>query len=506
MHAPPNRLLFCLLIPVAGVFLTLPAAAQKVQVYVTSQAGDRISAKPPASFGKAAAGGPGFRVDEKVRDQEIVGFGASFLEAGLVALNSLDARRQEQVLKSLFDPKNGAGFTAMKTVIGATDFMSAGPWYTYDDNPGDTELKLFSIRRDLGPNGLITFIRRARRYGQFVLQAPMDYPPDWMLFDVKTNQDVDPRYFDALARYYLRYVREYEKQGVFIDFVSLFNEPRVYTRISPEKIRDLLRDHVGPLFAREGVKSRIQPCETNNRQRTAQYWPVILDDPQARKYAGAIAYHGYGYKDYERIAELHRRYPDLKLWMTEVCHAYQTGLVARNIVLPRRDYEDGDFWGNEILNDLESGASAWIYWNMILDERGGPWLVSEVHRDPDNNQQHPVVIIDRRAKEAIYTGLYYYLAHFSKFVRPGAVRVGVTGSDQNRDRIPQGGMAGSQLAGGSASGTDGVRCLAFQAKNGKMIAQILNRRNQPAAVNLEWHGRTLRLELPALSITSCLWD
>ena len=462
------------------VLIVLPAAAQTVRVFVTSQAGDRIAAKPSLRFGPGRGGAQAIRIDEAVRDQEIVGFGASFLESGLICLNRLDPSRQEQVLQSLFDPDRGAGFSAMKTVIGATDFMAAGPFYTYDDHPGDVAMKLFSIQRDLGPNGEITFIRRARRYGQFVLQAPMDYPPDWMLFDVKTRQDVDPRYFDALAQYYLRYVREYQKQGVSLDFVSLFNEPSVYTKIAPEKIRDLLKDHVGPLFNREGVQTRIQPCETNDRRRAEQYWPVILDDPQARKYAGAIAYHAYGYKDFDKIAALHRRYPDLKLWMTEVCHAYETGLVPRSTVLPRRDYEDGDFWGNQIVNDLESGASAWIYWNMILDERGGPWLVSEVHHDPDPNEQHPVVIVERN-KEVTYTGLYYYLAHFSKFVRPGAVRVG------------------------ARSAAEGVRCVAFQGKDGGIVAELLNSRKSPAPIELEWHGRLVGVELPALSISTFLW-
>jgi hypothetical protein len=72
--------------------------------------------------------------------------------------------------------------------------MSAGPYYTYDDHPGDVGMKLFSLERDLKPNGLVTYIKRARRYGTFVLQAPMDYPPDWMLFDVKTHQHLDPRF------------------------------------------------------------------------------------------------------------------------------------------------------------------------------------------------------------------------------------------------------------------------------------------------------------------------
>ena len=467
------------LLLISSTVLWLPA--QTVQTYVTSKAGDRIAAKPGVTF-QAQSSAPGFRIDENTRDQEMVGFGASLLEAGLVALNNLPAPQQEEVMRALFDPKQGAGFSAMKTVLAGTDFMSAGPWYTYNDHPGDVRMKLFSIARDLGPNGLVTFIRRARRYGQFVLQAPMDYPPDWMLFDVKTRQDVDPKYFDALALYYLRYLREYEKQGIFIDYLSQFNEPGIYTKIPPEKIRDLLKDHVGPLFEREKVKTRIQPCETNERARTAKYWPVILDDPQARKYAGAIAYHGYGYKDYDKIADLHRRYPDLKLWMTEVCHAYETGLVPRSIKLPRTDYDDGDFWGNEIFNDLESGASAWIYWNMILDETGGPWLISEIHHNPDHNEQHPVVIIDRQQKKAIYTGLYYYLAHFSKFVRPGSVRIGSTGS------------------------VEGVRCAAFQARDGGVVAQLLNRRNEPAKVDLQWHGKSLRLDLPALSITTALWS
>lgn len=456
------------------------APAQEVNLYVTSQAGDRIARKPSLHFTKAALGAPSFEIDDTPRYQEIVGFGASFLEAGMICLNSLYKAAQERVLQSLFDPEKGAGFSAMKTVIAATDFMSAGPYYTYADYPGDIDMKLFSISRDLRPTGLMTYIKRARQYGSFVLQAPMDYPPDWMLFNVSTNQDVDPRFFQALALYYLHYAREYAKQGIFVNYVSLFNEPGIYTKIRATKIRDLLRDYVGPLFSKQGVTNGIQACESNNREHAYEQWPVILDDPKARRYVGAIAYHGYDFKDYDKIADLHRRYPDLKLWMTEVDHSYNTDTKPPT-VLPRRDYEDGDFWGNQIFNDLEAGTSAWIYWNMILDEKGGPWLISPAHRDPQFNAQHPVVVIDRKNKSVFYTGLYYYLSHFSKFVRPGAVRV-------------------------ESSGTrEGIRLMAFRSKDGEMIAQVLNSRKQAANTSIEWHGSTLELSLPALSITTCLW-
>ena len=465
---------------IAGLLVIVSAErAQEVRVYVTSQAGDRIASKAPLRFtqGKVSAG---FHIDDKVRDQEIIGFGASFLEAGAICLNSLGAQQQEQVLRALFDPAAGAGFAAMKTDIAASDEMSAGPFYSYDDHRGDVEMKLFSIQRDLGPNGLIPFIKRARQYGQFILQATMDYPPDWMLFDVNKNQDVNPKYFDALALYYLRYLEEYQKQGIFIDYLSEFNEPLIYTKIPADKIRDLLKDHVGPLFAKQGVRTKIQPCEYNDRARAGKYWPVILDDPAARKYASAILYHGYDYKDYDKIAALHKRYPDLPLWMTEVCHAYEAG-TPKSLPLPNRDYADGDFWGTQIFKDLESGASAWIYWNMILDEKGGPWAISPVHGNPDPNVQQPVVIVDRQKKEVIYTGLYYYLAHFGRFVRPGAVRVGTTGS------------------------ANGVRCLAFQAKDGGMVAEVMNSRKQAQTLHLSWHGQALSLNLPALSITTLLW-
>jgi glucosylceramidase len=469
----------------AWVFIILggwaSAGGQEVKLYVTSRAGDRIAPKPPLRFGAPGkTGGPRFQINDAVRYQRIDGFGASLLEAGLICLHSLAPAQQEGVLRALFDPQTGAGFSAMKTVIAATDFMSAGPYYTYDDTPGDIQLKNFSIQRDLGPNGLVAYIKRARRYGSFVLQAPMDYPPDWMLFDVHANQDVDPAYFDALARYYLRYLQEYAKQGIVIDYLSPFNEPGIYTKIPYTKIRDLVKDHLGPLLEKSRVRTKIQVCDSCNREDAYQNLPIILEDSDARKYVAGLSYHGYQFKDYDKIAELHGKYPELPLWMTEVDHSYNTD-TPRSKPLPRYDYEDGDFWGNQIASDMESGAAAWIYWNMILDERGGPYLLSEVHRDSADNYQHPVVIIDRQAKKVTYTGLYYYLAHFSKFVRPGAVRIEARGAFQ------------------------GVRCVAFKTAEGGFVAELLNSRTADAAVELDAKGRALPLHLPALSITTCLW-
>lgn len=461
----------CLLLLIVTLF-GAAAPAQSVQVYVSSKAGDRLSAQPPLKFEQARpAAGPTFTIDDSVGHQKIEGFGASLLEAGLIVLNTLPADQQESVLRSLFDPKEGSGFSAMKTEIAGTDFQSAGPWYTYDDTPGDVEMKNFSIARDLGPNGMATFIKRARKYGSFALQAPMDYPPDWMLFDVQKNQDIDPKYFPALARYYIRYLQEYEKQGISIDYLSLFNEPDIYTKIPYSKIRELLRDHVGPQLEQSGLRTQIMLSEAPRRGDAYRNYPTVLDDPAARKFVSVIPYHGYDFKDYAKIADLHKRYPDLPLWMTEICY----------VSPPVYNFEDGDYWGNVIFSDLEAHASAWIYWNMILDEKGGPWAVSEVHADPDLNAQHPIVIINRQTKQVTYTGLYYYLSHFSKFVRPGAVRVQTSGS------------------------ANGVRVIAFRTPDGHIVSQLMNSLKEDAAINLVFHDRTVHIVLPAISITTAIW-
>lgn len=464
------------------LFLSSLAAAQEIKIYVSSKAGDRIASKPALHFERRTAPSPAtFEIDDRVTHQRIDGFGASLLEAGLITINTLLPPEQDAVFRALFDPKEGAGFSAMKTVIASTDFMSAGPFYSYDPVGGDVEMAHFSVARDLEPNGLITFIKRARQYGHFVLQAPMDYPPDWMLVDPDTDQNVNPKYYDALSRYYLHYLQDYEKNGITIDYLSVFNEPGIYTKIPYAAIRDLLRDHVGPLLAKSGLRTKIMLSEAPDRNNAYTNYPVILDDPVARKYVAVAPYHGYDFKDYSDISKLHEKYPDIPLWMTEVCYAYEAG-TPKSMSLPRYDFDDGDFWGNQIFNDLENSASAWIYWNMVLDERGGPWSVSYIHGNPDPNVQHPVVIIDRQKKKVTYTGLYYYLAHFSKFVRPGAVRIETVGSKP------------------------GVRAMAFKSPDGGMALELMNSGQNDTVVIVSWRERKVQLNLPAISITTALWQ
>ena len=149
-----SRRFLCVGIACALVLLGSELRAQTAKIYVSSKAGDRLTPKPNAQFADAkAAGGVTFQINDAVKHQKMAGFGASIMEAGLMTLNTLPPDKQEEVLKALFDPKDGAGYTAMKTPLAGTDFQSAGPWFTNDDTPGDVELKNFSVERDFGPAG-----------------------------------------------------------------------------------------------------------------------------------------------------------------------------------------------------------------------------------------------------------------------------------------------------------------------------------------------------------------
>jgi glucosylceramidase len=460
------------------------ARAQRVKVWVSSNGGDRMAAKVDREF-RTDKDVPtvkaDFSINKSVKYQRMEGFGASIMEAGLMTLNTLPAEKQEEVLRALFDPKEGAGFTAMKTPLAGTDFQSAGPWFTYDDTPGDVELKNFSVERDFGPNGVGTYILRARKYGDFALQAPMDYPPDWMLYDVKKRQDIPPKYYPVLANYFVKYLEEYKKRGIVVDYLSLFNEPEeVYTKIKYPEIRVLIRDHVGPALAKSGLTTKLMISEAPERGVAARRYPVVLDDPGVRKYVSVIGYHGYDFKNFDKIAALEKRYAQFPFWMDELCYAYEAGYPKRK-KLPIYEFDDGDVWGNIIFNDLEAGTSAWLYWNAILDETGGPWAVSPVHGNPDPNIQHPVVIVNKTTHEVTNTGTYWYLAHFSKFVKPGAVRIGTSGVRK------------------------GVRAMAFQANDGGYVAELLNSLRQAVKVNLEFDGKAVELELPERSITTLTW-
>jgi len=457
----------------------------EVQVYVSSQAGDRLTKKKNATFiSETNSSLPVITVDERKFFQTIEGFGATFNEAGMICLNSLSLTDQNSVLRSLFDSVTGSGFTVMKSPIAACDFASAGPWYSYNETPGDTLMTHFNIKRDLGPNGLITYIKKASRSGKFKIESPMDFAPDWMYYSLKQGEKhIRPQYYNALARYYSRYIQSYSENGVHIDYLNLFNEADNgwYSNVSYKEMSEMIKNYVAPRLKSDQLSTKIQFGETANRPEAIQKFPAALSDIELRKDINSLTVHGYDWDKFSTLTDLHNKYPNLPIWQTEVCYAMPNNVPPNGPAkLPVYEFTDGEYWGNMIINDMKNWVSAWIYWNMILDEKGGPWLVSMEHGDPDNNNQHPVVIINRTTKKVSYTGLYYYLSHFSKFVRPGARRIECTG--------------------GSAQ----INIVGFQNPDSSIVVNIINN-GRGMDSKIAWNNKIIIQNLPAHSITTLKW-
>ena len=203
---------------------------------------------------------------------------------------------------------------------------------------------------------------------------------------------------------------------------------------------------------------------------------------KSKKHISSLTVHGYDWDKFASLTEMHNKYPDLPIWMTEVC--YVTGTLFPPDgpkKSPVYEFSDGEFWGNMIMNDMKNWVSGWIYWNMILDEDGGPWLTSPEHGDPTPNQQHPVVIINRNTKEVTYTGLYYYLAHFSKFVKPGAYRIECTG------------------------GAPKLNFAGFENTDGSIALNIINNEDETEC-KISWMNKMIIQRLKAHSITTLVWN
>ena len=238
-------------------------------VYSSSQDGERLTKKASVKFtSNRESPLPEIKVDEGISFQKIDGFGATFNEAGMICLNALNSEKQESVLKMLFDPDSGAGYTLMKSPIAACDFASAGPWYTYNDTPGDTSMEHFTIERDLEPNGLITFIKKAYKYGKFEIESPMDFAPDWMYFSLKKGEKhIKPEYYNSLAKYYSKYLKAYADNGVTINYLNLFNEADNcwYSNVTYKVMGELIKKYVVPKVKAEKLTTKIQLGETAGR-------------------------------------------------------------------------------------------------------------------------------------------------------------------------------------------------------------------------------------------------
>ena len=407
-------------------------------------------------------------VDDMVSYQEIEGFGGAFTEASAVTLKKMPAEKQEEILRAYFDPAAGNAYNLCRTHINSCDFSTGN--YASCEQEGDTSLTTFSIARD--QQALLPMIRRALEVsgGTMKLFASPWSPPAWMKTNGQMNRGghLKPEYRQTWAEYYVRYIQEYAKAGVTIWGLTVQNEPEATQpwdscEYSPADERDFVRDHLGPTLERAGLGGVKIIIWDHNRERLYDRAKIVYSDPQAARYVWGSGFHWYAANVFENVQRTHDAWPDKKLLFTEGCQEGGPHLGS---------WLTGERYAESVIQDLNHWTVGWVDWNLVLDELGGPNHVGNFCSAP--------ILADTRTGEVHYQSSYYYLAHFSRFIRPGARRILTTASK------------------------DELEVTACKNPDGSLVAVILNRSESTIPLTLKMNQGEALLESPRRSIITAL--
>lgn len=354
--------------------------------------------------------------------QEFMGIGGAITDASAEVFAKLPTEKQAEFLTAYYDKEKGIGYSLCRTPIHSCDFSSAS--YTYIED-GDKDLETFSIEHD--QQYKIPLIKKAIETagGSLLLYASPWSPPAFMKDNNNMLQGgkLKPAYFDSWAMYYAKFIKAYEAEGMPIWGVTIQNEPMAVQRwesciYTAEEERDFLKNHLGPTLEKEGLGDKKVVVWDHNRDLITHRANTIFDDPEASKYAWGIGFHWYetwagGDPMFGNLGNIKQSYPTKNLLFTEGCQ--------ERFSTERYQYwAHAERYGRSIINDFQHGTVGWTDWNILLDEGGGPNHVGNFCFAPIHG--------DTQKGELIYTPTYYYIGHFSKFIRPGAKRISTTSS------------------------------------------------------------------------------
>ncbi len=475
-----NRYIILYLFSVLLLVETGYSQIRPVTVYTTAQNTDYRITKTSdnlqfSDFGQPAEGQVCVIVDPTHRFQTLLGIGGAITDASAETFAKLPSDVQKRFLTSYYDTVNGIGYTLARTNIHSCDFSSES--YTYV-TAEDKELKTFSIIHD--KQFRIPLIHQiiAATGGKLTLFVSPWSPPAWM----KNNHDMLhggkllPEFRQSWADYYVKFIKAYEKEGIPVWGLTLQNEPLAIQtwescNFTAEEERDFIKQFLGPALYNQGLGDKKLIAWDHNRDLIYQTASTILNDPEAAKYVWGIGYHWYetwtgSSMMFDNVRKVEEAFPDKNLIFTEGC-TDRFDKARINL------WSLGETYGHSMINDFNNGTVGWTDWNILVDENGGP--------NHAGNFCFAPVIGDTRKGELIYTNSYYYIGHFSKFIRPGARRII---SSSNRDLL---------------------QTTAFQNLDGKIAVIVMNQSDQKLSYFLWVDNKAVKIESLPHSIATLLF-
>ena len=468
------------LLVVLASFVTTPAASSgqppagtAVEAWITT--GDKsklLATMPNVRFTAGEQQGVTTRidVDTAITYQEMVGFGAAITDASAWLIQTkLSPVQREALLQDLFGRTTGIGLSFTRLTIGASDFSRTH--YSLDDVPAgetDSALRRFSI--DPNRADVLPVVKRARAINPSlaVMASPWSAPAWMKTTGSLIKGTLRAEAYPAFAEYLRRYVQAYEAEGVPIFAITLQNEPHFEPenypgmRLTPSQRADVIRNHVGPLFERSGVTTRILDWDHNWDEPESPL--AVLEDSSARKYVTGIAWHCYK-GDVAAQTPVHDAYPEKDVYFTECSGGQWAPNWADNLVWYTRTL---------IIGSTRGWAKGVLLWNLALDESHGPHLGG-------CGDCRGVVTIDTKTAAVQRNEEYYALAHASRFVRPGARRIA------------------------STTGVDSLETVAFRNTGGSTVLIAVNTAKTERTFAVRSGDRAFRFTLPAGAVVTFRW-
>lgn len=346
--------------------------------------------------------------------QSMEGFGAALTGSSAYLIDEkMDAATRQNTLQKLFDPELGIGISYLRLTMGASDFSLSN--FSYDDIPsGETDFTLehFSLSRDL--EDVVPVLKEVIQIApEIELMGSPWSPPAWM----KTSGSMvggklKPECYPVYADYFVRYIQAMAAEGITITAITPQNEPLYSTASYPcmdmpavDQL-EFIKSHLGPKFVQAGITAKIIIYDHN--WDVPGYPITILNDPDARQYIAGSAFHAYG-GDVSAMSTVHNAHPDKDLYFTEISGG---GWAT--------DFSDNLMWAtrNIFIGTAMNWSRSALMWNLVLDQFDGP-------QNNGCGNCRGVVTLNTASGQIIYNEEYYTIGHFSKFVRPGAMRIGM---------------------------------------------------------------------------------
>nr|WP_294944298.1 glycoside hydrolase family 30 protein [uncultured Mucilaginibacter sp.] len=413
-------------------------------------------------------------VDPTKTFQTMLGIGGALTDAVAETFYKLPKEKQKEFLAAYYDKNIGIGYTLARTNIQSCDFSSGS--YSYVSN-SDKGLSTFNISHD--KKYRIPFIKEATKAagGKLTMFVSPWSPPAFM----KDNNDVlhggklKNEFAQSWANFYVKFIKAYEKEGIPVWGLSVQNEPMATQtwescKYTAEEERDFVKNYLGPTLVKGGMAAKKLIVWDHNRDLLYQRASTILEDPAAAKYIWGIGFHWYetwtgAGQNFDNTRLTHAAFPDKNLIFTEGC-------VEKFDFTRLGDWSLGERYGLSMMNDFNAGTVGWTDWNILLDEKGGPNHVGNFCFAP--------VHADTRTGELIYTNSYYYMGHFSKFIRPGAKRVA------------------------SAASRDKLLTTAYVNTDGKLAVVVMNRTDEKIEYSLWIKGKAAKTSAEPHSIATLI--